>query len=341
MDLGNLAAFGTCSLALTLSACTAQEDTGGETGTTACGVTVDKTIPENGSTDAYYRASVEFWLSDPDPEGDPTVTLSGPSGDVTGATWISDDGEIVRFQPSTPLDPSTEYASKLQYCSGDAIIGFQTSALGTPLSVDLVDRTFHLDLTTARFVEPATFGALLGMYLNVDILVGVLAADPGHTLDVIGAVTVSDSDPPVQNFCMPTIAFPQADFSEAPWFRVGPVDTPVAVVGGSVTIHGLDVQGTFASDGSTFGGGVLAGMIDARDLVGVFGEIETPEDFCALSETFEAPCEACDYDGGDGSIYCLSLVADQIVAPQLPGVTIEPVELKNCHDGCKDTSGCP
>lgn len=336
-----LLATGGLFLALSLPACNSGDDTGGDSGTEDCGVTVEATVPVEGASDAYYRAAVEFHLSDPDPEGDPTVVLAGPAGEVAGVTELSDDRLIVSFRPSAPLEPLTDHSAKLESCAGESVLHFRTGDLGADLTADLDGRTYLLDLTTARFVEPANIGAFIAGYLTIDILVGVVDAEPGSTLDMIGAVAVSGSDPPVQNLCVPTFTFPQAGFGDAPYFQVGPTDTTVAVAGGSMTIHGLDVAGTFASDGSAFGGGVLSGTIDARDFVGVFPGIKTPEDFCDLTADFEAPCVACDYEGGDGSNLCLALVADQIVAPELPSVAIDPVALENCHEGCKDTSGCP
>jgi hypothetical protein len=342
MDLKTLARLGSGSLVLSLVllSCDSADDTSAETGSTDCGVLVEETVPPADATDAYYRSAVEFYLSGADPEGDPTVTLAGPSGEISGTTTYSETKEVVVFTPSSPLEPSTDYAAKLETCSGETVLEFRTSDLGADLSADLDGRTFVLDLTTARFVEPPTIGALIANYLTLDILVGVVDAQPGKTLDMIGGTTVEASDPPVQNLCVPTFTFPQANFAAAPYFHVGPTDITVAVAGGSMTMHGLDVAGTFAPDGSAFGGGVLAGMIDARDLVGIFGKIKTADDFCTLTATFEAPCVACDYTGGDGAIYCLGLVADQILAPELPGTAIEVVDLENCHDGCKDTSGC-
>lgn len=322
---------------LALVACNPGKDETGDTnGTTDCGITAENTVPGAGATDAYYRGAVEFELSDPDPEMDPTISLSGPSGDVPGTVSYNEDKDVVYFTPTNALESQTTYTATLHYCSGDSSVDFTTSELGGDLTADLLGKTYVLDIASARFVEPAAVGGLIGTYATMDILVGITGVSAAE-ITMMGALSVEDSDPPTQDFCTPTFDFPAADFNQSPFFQVGPADTPLTVAGYTVTVRDLEISGTFAPDGSYFGGGVLGGLIDARDLVGVVPDMDDPAEICALTASFGAPCIAC----GDGEEFCLRLLADQIVAEEHPtGATLEVVELENCHDQCADTSGC-
>ena len=249
--------------------------------------------------------------------------------DVPGTTWLSDDEEVVYFTPDSSLSPSTSYTATLSYCGGDSELPFTTSALGSSLTADLVGKTYSLDLGSARFIDPPGVGDLLGDLIEGAVLIGVKSTE-GGAIEMFGTYTEDEAG--TQDFCMPTFVFPSADFSDAPYFSVGPADTTLSAMGYSVLVHDLQISGTFAADGSYFGGAVLGGAIDARDIVEMIDEVETAEDACALTESFGAPCVAC----SDGEEYCLELLADQIKADEVAGVTLEEIEEEDTHPNCKD-----
>jgi len=295
-----------------LVACSGDDkaDTATDTAANACTITIDRTIPASGATDAYYRSPIEFKLSDADPAA--TVTAS-----VAGATTFSEDGETVIFTPAEGLAPSTEYTFTLEYCGGSAPLTFRTSELGGAVDNEsLVGKAFSLDLANARIVEPAGIGAVLSSYLTQDILVGITAVGGGE-IQMIGAIGAEGAEPPAQNYCDPTIPFPAADFSAAPFFSIGPADTTLAVAGFDITIGDLNITGTIAPDGSYFGGGTLSGVIDTRPLAPLIEE-GNPNAICSLATSFGVSCEPC----VDGEAFCLGLVADQIIAT---GISTGPV----------------
>ncbi len=319
------------ALGLVLSAgCPTPDKETADTAPTGCENGIDETIPADGAVDAYYRADVEFQLDDADESG-PSIVLSSGGTDVAGTSWTDDDNEVVYFTPDSPLDPATSYTATLTYCVGDASIDFTTSPLGMALDTDLTDNTYAIDLASARFVEPAGVGDLIGEFVTMNVLVGVTAYTEGGTIDMLGALSEDNST--VQDYCTPTFPFPQADFSEAPYFSVGPADITLAVAGYEIPMQDLEISGTFADDGSYFGGAVLGGMIDARDIVEMIDEVDSWEDACNLTASFGAPCVACD----DGIEACLVLLADQIVAEQVPDQVIDEVLKENTHPDCPDT----
>jgi hypothetical protein len=312
---------------LVLAACSGKDGdsgTGDSTVPESCSIAIDSTVPTDGAADAYYRGNVEFILSEADDSA--TIETSIPGTQIT-----SEDGLRVIWQLSAPLDPNTSYSATLHYCGGDAEISFTTSSLGTPIDdpSSLEGRAYVVDLPAARIVEPPGIGAVLTSYLTTDILIGVNGVT-GSQIDMIGAVAVTDSSPPVQDYCTPSIPFPPADFSESPFFAIGPQDTTLNVAGYEIDIQDLLINGTFAADGTYFDGGVLSGTIDTRPLAPPLDDSGNEGAICDLAVNFGATCEACP---SDGQPYCLSLVADQIYAEQVDGVTLVPVLGTDCA-GC-------
>lgn len=302
-------------------------DTAGDLDTSAdgCEIEVEETVPAPDAVDAYYRGTIEFRLDDPDPTAEIET-------DIPGVQSTNEAGDVIYWTPSEPLAPSTSYSATLHYCGGDAEINFTTSALGTELTdaQTLVGRTYVLDLQNARIVEPDGIGSVLTSYLTQDILVGVETVSDTK-IQMVGAIGAEDASPPRQEFCDPTIPFPEADFDESPFFVIGPEDTTLSVAGYSITIGELEISGTFAADASYFGGGTLSGTIDTRPLDGLVSDTGEPGAVCALATNFGAECEPCP---NDGEAYCLTLVADQIVAEEISGTTLQQVEGNNCT-GCE------
>lgn len=304
-----------------------KDDTGGDgmtgdggTGTGSCEVEVDGTFPADGEAGAYYRTTIEFELSDPDPTGTPSVTVTDAGGaEVAGTTALNDDGDVVIFTPSTPLSASTSYTATLDYCAGTPSISFTTSSLGGALSADIVGNAYVIDLDGADFVEPAGVADLLLGQLENSILLGVTSTSP--SLEMIGAISVDGGTD--QDMCNETIPFPSADFSESPYFEMGPADTTISVAGYDISILQLSVSGTFASDGSYFGGGTLAGELDARLLAPLVGELlgtEDPDEICGVVAGFGVSCETC---SSDSQPYCLAIYVRDITASSLGASLVE------------------
>jgi hypothetical protein len=319
--------FGLLALSTALVGCPPADDTGkDDTAIEGCDNGIDETYPEAGATDAYWRADIEFALDDPDESG-PSIVLTQGGTEVAGTSWTSEDLETVYFTPDASLDPATAYEATLTYCVGDATIDFTTSTLGEDLSGDILNKTYVIDLASARFVEPAGVGELIGEFVTMNVLVGVAAID-GADITMMGALSVEGGSD--QDFCTPTFDL-AADFTETPYFVIAADSIELAVAGYVIPLQNFEVSGTFAADGSYFGGGILAGMVDARDIVDMIDEVDSWEDACNLTASFGAPCIACD----DGTESCLSLRADQILAEENPGQVLEIVTEEG-HPNCEE-----
>ena len=292
-----------------------------------CAVTVKSTSPADGSATAYYRDQIDFVLS----EADATATITT---DIPGTLEVSSDGLTVSWIPSAYLEPSTSYTATLDYCAGSAAISFTTSELGGTMADTSVlkDKTYVLDLGAATIVEPPGVGAILGGLVEEGILIGVLNVGDG-VINMSGGL---ESETGGQDYCTASFPFPEADFTAAPYFSVGPQDTALSFAGYEISVKQLEITGTFAPDGSYFGGGTLAGAVDARDIATAFPELGyDAAGLCDFLVSFGAQCETC---AADSEPYCLTLVAKDIVAEEASGLVFVEVAANDCA-GCE--SGPP
>lgn len=264
-----------------------------------CENSVVSAFPSNGETSAYYRTTVEVEFDDA--EDDATFVVSSSAGDVAG-TYAWEDEKLI-FTPTNPLAPSTDYTTTVSYsCSSDLVASeWRTSEVGTAVPGDLTGRSYLLDLSSGRFVEPEGVGDIIGEYLDQIVLIGV-HAQAGTTIDMIGALGTQDTAAPIegahtadnavkginQAACEQSIAFPPGiSFAANPYFSAGPADTTLSVAGFTVTIEDLKISGAFSPDASYISGATLGGKIDTRPLV-------------PLLSADPAPCDEPTYDH-DGS----------------------------------------
>ena len=316
--------------ALLLCACGEKEETG-----FSCEMEIDETFPAQDAQDFYQRASLELQLSEPDTGMETTVALEGPQGAVAGELSFSEDLETVHFAPQDILEPSAAYDATITTCAGQAVLSFGTSALGLPLTVSLEGRSYALGVSDGRFLEPEDIGPLLAELGDFQVLLGVVSE--GDSLQLMGAMAVEGSDPPEQDLCLPTIEFPSAEFGETPYFEIEPADIMIQVGDLVLPLYQVEMAGTFAADGGWFGGGQLAGELDARDIAAAFDELEDGDALCALADSFGVSCEACS-TGGD--LYCLTIKVDQLVAQEVELTLVEvtdPSADKACQEkGAKE-----
>ena len=292
-----------------------------------CEVGIDETFPAAGSTNAYYRAELEAHLTDSDPTA--TISVDGRNG----TSWLNEDQDVVYFTPDEPFDPNTDYTFTVSYCRGEAPVSFRTNDLGTELvdQTALLGNVYNLNLQDGRVVVPEGVGSVLEQYLEVQILIKVANVDADYLL-MYGALADED-DPTFQDYCTETMDFPEAEFVDSPFFLIGPADTTISVGGYSVTIDQLEISGTFSSDGSYWGGGVLAGSVDTRALMSLVGDDAEDSAVCDLVAGFGVSCVIC---VEDGEPYCLEIKAVDL-GGELLSNDIEQIALEKCHASCDDT----
>ena len=314
-------------VALSLVSCGKSADDTADTSASTCGVEVRATYPSSDSNDFYYRGFVEFQLSQPDETA--VLSIEG----VSGVSTLNSRMDTVYFTPDDTLESNTTYTATLDYCSGSPSIDFTTSSLGASLEdgVDITQMTYRLDLQSGRVVVPEGVGAVLQDYLDFQILIQPTAVE-NNTISMVGALA-SEVDNDFQDYCDPTIDFPVADFSAAPYFQIGPQSTTIAVTDYSLTIENLLISGTIADDGSWFGGATLSGEIDTRPLVPLLFEGEDDENaICDFILGFGVSCIPC--FGDEDVPFCLEILAIELEADTTAGPNVEAIDMADCHEEC-------
>lgn len=304
----NTAIFALLATAMVAGCSGGDTDKTGSDTEAGCDITIDGTYPADEGT-AYYRTSIEVEFSEADSTA--SLTVTGPSGEVTGSsTW---EDEILVFTPDAALEPSASYTVDISYCGGNPSITFDTTEVGSEVTEDLSGNTYNLDLTSGEFVEPPNVGTILGQYLTIDVLVSV-SSQSDSEVQMFGAIGVEDSDPVEQDLCTESLAFPDAaDFSENPYFQLGPQDTTLSIAGYSATVNDLMISGAFGPDGSYIQGATLSGSADTRDLEDALFPEEDEGYICNLAAGIAVSCSACT----DGENFCLSLLVRDIDAEQV------------------------
>ena len=310
----------TAVAALALVGCNGDKDntgtdtgagTGGDDGG-GCTTEVAPGYPAAGDANFYYRSALDASLTNGD--GSEVMVLKDAAGAEVAGTSAS-DGSTVTFTPSDALAPSTEYSVEITTCASEPVAySFATGALGTPTDgCDLTGQRYIVDLQNARFLEPAGVAELLLGQLEDDIMLTATAVSETE-IEMIGALGQDG----VQDECTESLNdFPAATYSD-PHFELGPQDTPLNVAGIEITIADLFISGDFASDCSGFGGGTLAGQLDARTLAPLLGDllgITDPDEVCATLTGFGVTCGPCT----DGENYCVDVLVDQLNAEGAEG----------------------
>ena len=316
-------ALGLAALSL-IAGCTDSKSTA-DSGAPPCTNTVTP-YPAQDATGGYYRGTIEATVKTK--EDSATLTVKDAAGNAVDGTtdWR---GNTLVFTPATGLAATTTFSADATYSCGDAAWSFTTSDVGSALdATSLAGDTYQLDLASGRFVKPEGVGSLLQQYLTTSVLMGVQSSSASK-IQMIGAVGDS-TDPTIQDPCAHTIAFPEADFTQNPYFKAGPQTTTLSVKGYDITIANLLISGAFAPDASSIQGAVLAGSIDTRPLVPLLDPNGADTAICDLAASIGVTCEAC--EDGSGT-FCLSLYVDSITATKVDSTITEindPCSLEAC-----------
>jgi len=144
----------------------------------------------------------------------------------------------------------------------------------------------------------------------------------------------------VQDECLPTLDFDPIDFSDSPYFRVGPTNFPVEFMGISLTIWDMDISGIFEPDGGGMYDIGLAGALDFRDIgealgdadLGIPIDLSDPDETCELLGTLlSIDCEDCP---ADGEPYCIEIELAEILADEVD-VSVEPISEDEIDPECE------
>ena len=310
-------------------------DDTGETGTIPCGVDIEPIRPVANDDDAYYRADIEFLLSEPDPKAvaglrtDPEE--KGKEGDpIAGKQWRSIDETIVYFTPDEPLALNTDYRSEITWCEGRQTIPFHTSWIGAPVKApkDLLGSVWKIDLKDGRWIEPrAAMNGVITNYLETTFLASVELVTEDW-IEIEAATALENGS---QDICRATADFAPANFTENPYFSAGQKTLTFVVAGTTLVLENAEIEGAFKADGSGFEWVEVKGVFDSRPLdVPLKGKDSLG---AACAEALEAG-SACIPCSSDGKPYCLALHVDEISASST-GASVDSIAEDCSHPKCK------
>ena len=297
-----------------------------DTGTAeTCEVTIASTHPSDGATDFYYRDTLWFELSEPDP----TATIEAP---FAGTQTTSEDGLLITFTPDGPLEPDTPYEVALDYCHGTPAIGFSTSALGLPLEdgVSLEERVYAVDLAGGHFMDGAGVGETLSTFFARSVLMKV-TRDEDAAIDILASVSDESIE---QDYCKRTVEVADIDFSEAPFVSFGLDEFEFGAYLATVTLYDLSIEGTFSPDATEMGGVRFSTTVDAQDISEALGAVST-EVICELAEDLGTSCGPCPVGDTDS---CLTVTADQIEGLQV-SIELDAITEANTDPRCEEDEG--
>jgi hypothetical protein len=321
-----------------LAGCDAYEVLGdlGETGwvtdeaPSACAAAVVGVLPTSGQADWFRDDPLQVQVEGEEASAAVahlSVTLLDRAGRAVEVAVAASEAATDRVvvTPTSPLEPASSYTLRLTDCAATVEVPFRTSPLGLPLEggpATLRDATYELGLDDPSlvWVQPEGMGALLGSFFNTPILLGVRWADDA-SLELMGAQGVVSQGATFQDTAFPTWGFPTIGFDAAPRFRVEAERVDLVITGFELPIYDFVLSGTFAPDGSLFGGGTLAGLGDTRATGGAIGQAGRPEAMCNLAAGVGVTCEPCP----DGLPLCLRVEVRSLQAREVPGLTLIPV----------------
>jgi hypothetical protein len=302
--------------------------------------------PMPDQADFFYRSNLvaEFDIA---PEVTSIILRDASGSTLSGNHELAGNGRVVTFDPSNDLTPSAAYTMTVEWSPSTPEhspldIAFQTSAVGLPVNnpQQLIGRTYAIDLAGATFVEPPGIGPILQSQMEG---FSVLFTIPGEgtnfnagELDVMVAIGDSESGSTTQDWCAPTL-HPTAgedgqigtwDDEPASWdnpeMSLTGDELPLTIQGVTSTVEDFLISGFFHPDLSGSAGGVFAGIIDTRPLVGALGSGEDKNGICDLAEsTVGVPCISCTDDGDDtDEVFCLSLRAVDLTSDLIDNLTL-------------------
>jgi len=311
-------------------------------------VVIVEANPEPGEDNFFFQSPL--WVEFDRAPDSATISLSGPDGDVAGTQEEDNNGRVARFTPSADLTPSTDYTMTVSWAPAaqDLNVSFTTGPYGNTVGTedDLIGATYNIDLANANFVEPPGVGPILQSQIgDIAIIFSPLPTSDfaAGEMHIVGAIGEDVGGTITQDTCNESLAFTYGpdnvlgggDDVPAGWdnpvLELGPTDLVISVQGINATIQDLVIIGTFHPDLVDMRGGTFAGKVDTRPLAPELDPEGGEGAICDLvEETIGVSCEEC--GGTVPGPFCLSVLADNIVAEEVPGLTV-------AERGCADILG--
>lgn len=301
-------------------------DDTGDTGPAPCTSTFYGSDPDAGTNNHYWRDPIKLTFTGAAAEPQTRISAVNAAGEGVSLSVAWDDAGLNATVEGAGGWPASETITlQVTVCTDESEVSFSTSEYGAPMEMgpaDLVGNTYYFDLGEADYVKPAGLGAIIAIYLSQPLLISVDGATD-TTISLLGAQGETDALTGAiqQDMALPTFGFGTADFTASPYFSATTDELLINYSGYDVPIYDFHIEGTFAADGSSIGGGIATGLGDTRDLGLLLGVGSDPGAVCELATTFGLECSDCP----DGNPWCLDIEALFDDGPLMPGVTVVEV----------------
>ncbi|MCB9766251.1 MAG: hypothetical protein H6739_41130 [Alphaproteobacteria bacterium] len=310
------------------------DDTGVDDTAVECLAQPAELSPDDGENNVFYRDPVTVRFTSPVPSGRASFRLYHRDTNEEQAHTVewNESGEIATLIPEGGyLNYSWAYGLEINVCDQTFNAAFNTNDYGAPLDItdeELVSRTYVIEFGDVNFTRPEGFGALLALYIDVPVLVGVNSVE-GQVMSLVGAQGRVTSQGEYAQRRMtnsewvPTWPFTGIDFSESPFFSADTSSINLVYNGVDIPVYNFHLEGTFAADANSFAGGTIWGLGDTRYMGTFFGEPDNQDYVCDLVSSVGASCEVCPSDGEN---YCLFIQGEEIVAALVPDLVLEEID---------------
>lgn len=298
-----------------------------------CATSIVETLPYPDSVDVYYRSTIQFELSEEEPNAH--IILTSDEEIVDGTVTLNN--QIVTFKPSTPLQPNTGYTAALSYCGSiePVSVSFSTSNLGTEVEggiAALQDRSYAVDLNFGQVIQPTGVGDFLQTLLENQFLFDVQTI-----MGTEAAVRMALSKPESteQNFCVPTIEdFPIVDLSQTPFFTLYGDTIPLIIAEYQLNLYDFETSGTINEQATKFEKMYAQGTLDLREVFPIMQDFninaDNVDDFVSYLTQLDVEIISC----RDEEAYCMVILVDDLFANQITE-QVKPVCVSNCHTQCE------
>jgi hypothetical protein len=322
--MGALLALGSCCS--DQSAC---DDDTVDDGGDDCFVELLSRYPQDGATGVFEWAVVDVVIPVPDP-GAGTLTVADGAGAPIAGTLTSDLGHVM-FRPAAPYTPGATYTVTFAWASPhdcpDESWSFTVADTPLPPVSDpatvLGGTSWQLDLRNSRPAFPLAIDRVLGDYMEVDLLLGVLAVN-GTDLELRASST--DTARTAQDLLSPTTDF-TASFAANPFLVVQEDTLPLVIFGDELTAWDLTLTGAYDEAAGRWVEVALDTLIDTRELVDIVVSPDAePNAVCELfSSTFGIDCHACPVPGvyAEGGDFCITMFLDGMTMTSFPHPIVE------------------
>lgn len=245
--------------------------------------------PPADSVEGYVDGPV--WVDLRCPTGVAGLAVTRSDGQTADGDFTSHHGQRqIRWVPSEPLTPQTQYLAHFESPEAGQDWSFTTNGVGAPIDSRLAGTGFAMYPADGAILDPPGLDDVLAPILDALHPVVAFRGEPGPSgtvLAVFGA-RASVDDASDQDLALRTWA-PNATWTD-PLFSLGPLRLDWTLDGAQLILENARVSGGISSDAAWGAGFSLSGWWDTRP---IDASLNGPGSVCAAAEDAGVECTEC------------------------------------------------